>query len=146
MDTNTLTSPTAIYSKTITTAKTLEIGDVYRLPAHTKGLNLQANFTVGTTGTTVRAWVQTTIDKGVTWIDIANFYFTTAARKFTALSADAPFGTAAAPATALEAVLLTPLGNNLAVNGLLGDRIRTVVTTTGTYDASVLTVTATAIV
>jgi len=44
-------------------------------------INLQANFTVGTpapvstTGLSVTAWVQTTIDGGLTWIDATNFTF-----------------------------------------------------------------------
>jgi hypothetical protein len=39
---------------------------------------LQANFTFGSGGATVSAFVQTSFDGGETWPDAANFSFTTA--------------------------------------------------------------------
>src|SRR4051812_39161393 len=42
-------------------------------------LIVEAKFTYGAGGTTVTAWIQTTVDNGATWIDIMNFAFTTAA-------------------------------------------------------------------
>ena len=38
---------------------------------------IQANFTYGSGGTTAAVWVQTSLDGGTTWVDIANFAFTT---------------------------------------------------------------------
>ena len=41
-------------------------------------LGLEAEFDYGTGGTSVDAYVQTSFDMGVSWIDVAEFHFTTA--------------------------------------------------------------------
>lgn len=93
----------------------------------TKYLIAQAKFVYGSGGTTVNAYVQTSLDGGVTWIDIMNFSFTTA----TATKVSAVVMT-----TALAAVV-TPgdgaLTANTILSGLLGDRFRVKYVTTGTY-------------
>jgi hypothetical protein len=82
----------------------------YSLPGlNYESLSLQANFTYGSGGTTAKAWVQTTFDQGATWVDIANFAFTTSSGR--------------------RLYHLTPV----AVNGLLGSNLRVKLTTTGTY-------------
>jgi len=87
----------------------------------------QANLTYGSGGTTIDAYVQTSVDGGVTWTDIMNFNFTTAsARKFSSVNLMVALtgGTAATDAT---------LASNTVVNGLLGDRFRVKYKSTGTY-------------
>lgn len=90
-------------------------------------LVVQAKFLYGAGGTTVDAYVQTSIDGGVTWADIMQFNFTTAAA--TKISA-------IALSTALAAVVAPTdgtLASNLIVSGLFGDRIRLKYVTVGTY-------------
>jgi hypothetical protein len=99
----------------------------YSLPGlNYESLSLQANFTYGSGGTTVKAWVQTTFDQGVTWTDIANFAFTTAsARRLYHLTPVA--------VTSIATPTDGTLADNTAVNGLLGSNLRVKLTTTGTY-------------
>lgn len=91
---------------------------------------ISARFSYGSGGTSCKVWVQTSLDQGVTWVDIACFAFTTSsAHKMTNLSA------------ALEtANQLTPtdgaLADNTNVDSILGDRLRVKITTTGTYAGS----------
>lgn len=83
-----------------------------------------ANFDYGSSGTTVAAVIQTSLDQGQTWIDIIRFDFTTADRK-----AHAAVGlfAAGAPTT------LSSLGSEGKLDNVLGDRLRCKVTSTGTY-------------
>ena len=96
-----------------------------------KNISAFAVFDYGSGGTTAKAWIQTSFDKGVTWIDIINFAFTTAdLNKVAAVSANI----AATHATPTDAAL----ADNTINNGLIGDRIRLKVTTTGIYAATTL--------
>ena len=55
---------------------------------HISDIVFTAKFTYGSGGTTAKAYVQTTLDGGVSWIDIASFAFTTSsATKISALKA-----------------------------------------------------------
>ena len=86
-------------------------------------LTLFCNFTYGSGGTTCAVVVQTSLD-GTNWIDIARFDFTTAsAAKRCNLSGLTAVAIAAVAALASESVL----------DGILGDRLRAKVTSTGTY-------------
>lgn len=99
-------------------------------------LVLHANFTYGSGGTTAKVWVQTSIDGGVSWFDIANFAFTTAtAKKVSTVVIDptTPLTAGTTPASAA-------LADNTVLNGVIGDRIRALVTTTGIYAATTLVV------
>lgn len=91
-------------------------------------LTAEAKFLYGSGGTTVNAYVQTSLDKGLTWVDIMNFSFTTAAA-----SKISSVTTLIAPASQG----LTPgdgaLASNTIIQGVLGDRIRLKYITTGTY-------------
>lgn len=92
-------------------------------------LALEAILTVAGGGTTAVVWVQTSIDGGLTWFDIANFAFTnTTASKLSVVSMY--------PSTAFTAGT-TPgdaaLASNTVLNGIIGDRLRCKVTTTGTF-------------
>lgn len=87
-------------------------------------VTLEAVFSYGSGGTTCKAWVQTSFDGGTTWRDIAEFDFTTASR------------TAVANLSGLLSKAVTThnaLAAEGVVDGVLGDRLRVKVTSTGTY-------------
>ena len=88
---------------------------------------IQANFTYGSGGTTVSAWVQTSFDGGLTWVDATSFGFTTSSAKsifnLSGLTA------VIAPITPTDGSLLA----NTAVAGIIGSQWRVKYTTTGTY-------------
>lgn len=89
-----------------------------------QAVTLSARFTYGSGGTTCAAIVQTSLDQGATWIDIARFDFTTAsARKVANLS-----GLLSKAVTAIAALSVEGVSD-----GVLGDRLRAIVTSTGTY-------------
>ncbi len=125
-------------SRTITTALTAAVTDsvepraIYdcNLDHPIRGLTVEFIFTYGADGTTCKAWLQTSLDGGTTWIDIANGAFTTStASKVYNLSAATPVTTAATPTDG-------SLADNTCVDGILGDLFRVKTTTTGTYKTS----------
>lgn len=89
-------------------------------------LAVQATLTVASGGGTIDVYVQTSLDGGVTWIDIMNFHFTTS----TATKVSAVVTT-----TALAAAV-TPSDGSLAsgtiLSGLLGGYLRAKYTSGGT--------------
>ncbi len=118
-----------LISETITTALAAVIrGNTSGLYGM-KQLSVEANFVYGSDGTTVDVWIQTSLDGGSNWIDIAQFAFlTTSLRKV---------HTVVIPAVVATRTNVTPLdgtlGDNLIQDGILGDMIRAKLTTTGTY-------------
>lgn len=87
--------------------------------------SIEANFTAGSGGTSVKAIVETTFDQGVTWIEVARFAFTTSnATKVVNLSGLTPVTTVYAPVA---------LSDDAVKDGLLGPRFRASILTTGTY-------------
>lgn len=125
---NLLGSGTA--SLAITTAVTASLSPVVKLPSWTTGLTLYATFTYGSGGTSADCYVQTSFDGGVTWMDIAEFGFTTAsAKKVMTVIALVSVLT---PTTPGDGALTA----NTALSGFIGDRIRVKYTTVGTYAGS----------
>lgn len=92
-----------------------------------KGVTLQFNLIYGAGGTSIKAWIQTSLDGGENWIDIANFAATTAnfMRVYTLYSMT--------PVTAIYTPTDGTLADNTAVDGIIGEMLRAKVTTTGTY-------------
>jgi hypothetical protein len=90
-------------------------------------LTVWVNFDYGSSGTTVAAIVQTSLDQGDNWIDVIRFDLTTADRK-----AHATVGTFAAGA----ATTVAALASEGKLDNVLGDRIRAKITSTGTYAGS----------
>lgn len=92
------------------------------------GVSLIASFTYTSGGTTAKAYVQTSLDSGVTWQDIACFAFATAgATKRGHISRQQTLAIAA-PTTGTMA-------DDSMAQGYLGDRLRVAFTSTGTYGA-----------
>ena len=116
----------------VSTAVTAQLSPLMPLARLAQGAQkyilAQAKFSgYGAGGTNVTAYLQTSLDAGVTWIDIMSFQFTTAnATKVSKVGL----------ATALAAGV-TPTDGALTANtildGVIGDRLRVKYTTTGTY-------------
>lgn len=115
----------------ITTATTAQTGSIFQLrsgPVAATNMSLQATFTYGSGGTTADAWVQTSLDGGSTWSDVAHFSFaTTSLRTIMNVSS-----------TASVLATVTPtdggaLPANTAVAGIWGPLWRVKYTTVGTY-------------
>lgn len=97
-------------------------------------VSLQARLAYGSGGTTAKVYVQTSLDQGVTWIDVACFAFTTAgAVKVANLSGLTP---RTAPFVPTDGAL----ADDTVVDGILGDRLRARIIATGTYGSSVVSV------
>lgn len=95
------------------------------------GMTLLAEMVGGTGGTSIDAVVQTSLDGGTTWLDIARFtWANTASKKWCVLQ------NAAAKAVTSYAAL----GSEGVNDGLLGDRLRVVLTTVGTYSNTTVSV------
>jgi hypothetical protein len=126
-----LLPPTAI-----TTAVAAGLSNVLLTGNVVDAMTLQLSFVYGSGGTSADAYVQTSLDGGVTWIDIANSHFTTssAVKLYTLV-----FNT-------VNTTALTPtdgsLTANTAVSGVFGDRFRVKYVTVGTYAATTLGVVA----
>ena len=87
-------------------------------------VSLFAKFTYGSGGTSCTAVVQTSLNQGADWIDIARFDFATSnSQKSVNISAQAASAVAAVAALSSEGKL----------DGILGDRLRAKITTDGTY-------------
>lgn len=123
---------------TITTAVTASLSGT-SIIRNARALVLQAVFTYGSGGTSAKAWVQTSIDGGTTWFDIASFAFTTS-------SATRVYSLDTTAVTTIYTPTDATLTDNTVKNGLLGDRYRVKYTTTGTYAGdTTLSISATAI-
>ena len=91
---------------------------------------IQAAFVYGSGGTTLKAWVQTSLDFGVTWIDIYCFSVTqTSLVNVVNLSAQTAVTTSYVP---LDGTLTA----NTSKDGILGPMFRVKTTSTGTYAGS----------
>jgi len=94
-----------------------------------EALSLVARFVYGSGGTSLAAVVQTSVDGGTIWHDIARFDFTTAsATKYANLSG----------LTYKAAAALSALGSEGQNDGLLGPMFRAVITSVGVYAGGTL--------
>lgn len=95
-----------------------------------KYLVAEAQFVYGSGGSSLKAYVQTSLDQGVTWIDVMSFAFTTAtASKVSAVSSTVALAAAVTPTDG-------SLTDNTILNGLLGDQVRVKYVSLGTYAAT----------
>jgi hypothetical protein len=96
--------------------------------------SIEAQFAYGSGGASCKCWVQVSLDRGQTWIDIANFAFTTASGvKVINLSGLTPTLAAFTPTD-------TGMADNTALDGILGSLMRAKVTSAGSYSNSFLAV------
>jgi hypothetical protein len=121
---------TAALTDEVITSGTLADGSTGEYVDRLEGMNsatIQAKFDYGSGGTACLVIIETSINQGGDWIEVARFDFATAdAVKTVNLSA------AAAAAVASVATL----GSEGKVDGVLGDRLRAKITSTGTYAGS----------
>lgn len=96
-------------------------------PGDLRNLLLEAQFLYGSGGTSVDAWVQSSVDGGASWYDIANFHFTTAAAKKMANIS------MATPVTTFDTPGDGTLAANTVQDGTIGDKLRLKYTIVGTY-------------
>lgn len=110
-------------------------GTVFSKIGGMKYLVVESIFLYGAGGTTAKAYVQTSLNGGLTWFDIMCFAMTTAAASLAAsVSANISFDPDdSAPVYAPVAVVDGSLADNTCLNGILGDRVRVKYVTTGTY-------------
>ncbi len=113
------------------------IGEMYRLPFGTKSLSLLSKFVRAAGGTSTKVYLQTSLDVGVTWVDIAcHAFLITTATKATAVKNNIATAAAVTPADGA-------LADDTILDGLIGDRIRVKYIVAGTYSgASSITVSA----
>lgn len=122
-----------LLNQAITTAIALgQAGGQLQLNDAARSLCAQANFTYGSGGTTVDAYLQTSLDGGATWIDIAEFHFTTASARYVFnLSGLTPVTTEYTPTNG-------SLSANTAQDGILGPLFQVQLVTVGTYAGTTL--------
>jgi hypothetical protein len=120
--------------RTITTALTGEVitlnDDGDEFIEDLEGLlsaNIQLKFSYGAGGTNCKAYVQTSLDQGTSWIDVICVLFELASEtKIFNLSALTPKTTGVAPTDG-------SLTDDTSLDGVLGDMWRVKITSTGTY-------------
>jgi hypothetical protein len=96
-------------------------------------LCVEAEFAYGSGGTSCDAYLQTSLDGGSSFFDVANFHFTTSSTKAAFnLSSLTPV------TTQLTAFDNGSLASNTAVDGILGNHWRVIITSVGTYAATTL--------
>lgn len=119
----------SLIAQTVTTALTAqEYTAITGLTGMTECM-IEASFTYGSGGTTAIVKVQTSFDGGALWRDIARIDFaTTTVTKYLNLSARLSKAVTSYADLSAEGVF----------DGVLGDRLRAVLTTTGTYAGSTL--------
>lgn len=111
---------------TVTTAATTSCNPVTALTGM-QSLTVWLKLAYGTGGTTVKAYIQTSLDGGNTWEDVACWAPSNAnATKRWNFSALTPVTTPVAPTDGA-------MTDNTAQDGILGDRVRLKVVSTGTY-------------
>lgn len=87
--------------------------------------SISANFVWGSGGTSLKVIIETSLNQGATWLEVARIAFGTAsAEKVVNLSGLTPKTTAAAPGA---------LSDDACLDGILGDRFRCRILTVGAY-------------
>lgn len=121
---------TAVVTDSVITSGTSAAGVTQALIDRLEGMTavtVYCEFAYGSGGTTCAAIIQTSINQGSDWIDVARFDFTTAN------------GTKVANLSGLLSKAVTSvaaLGSEGVTDGVLGDRLRAKITSTGAYAGS----------
>jgi hypothetical protein len=117
-------------SRAITTALTSEAQTAITDLDGMTAVTLEANFAYGSGGTTANVIAQTSCDGGTAWRDVVRFDFTTATRVAYANLSGLTYKAVAT---------YSALGSEGQNDGLLCNRLRAVITSTGTYVNTTLT-------
>ncbi len=126
----------ALADRAITTAINEAQSPIVDLQGVT-AVTIQARLAYGSGGTSAKVYVATSLDGGITWVDVACLAFGAAgAVKVVNVSGLTPKGTPAIPTDGA-------LTDDTILDGILGDRLRARIVTTGTYANSVVSVRAT---
>lgn len=89
--------------------------------------NIQIRFSYGAGGTSGKCYIQTSLDQGISWIDVICFTFGLVSKTLVYnLSSLTPKTTGLAPSDG-------SLADDTVVDGVLGDRWRSKLTTVGVY-------------
>lgn len=127
----------ALLSAVITAAVTAQVGPVLQIRSPVgipTNVGIQVNFAYGSGGTSGTVWVQTSLDGGKTWCDVAAIALgLVSARQLANVSSLTPKTTAAA---ATDGTLAAGTVND----GIVGTQWRTKLTTVGTYAGTTLEV------
>jgi hypothetical protein len=95
-------------------------------------LSCQVRFAYGSGGTQANVYIQSSLDQGQSWFDVANIEFTTSSGlegiNLSGLNS----------VTTPTALTNLTLANNTSFNGPLGDRLQATVVSTGTYGGGTL--------
>lgn len=111
-----------------------QTGAVQQNLAGVTALSCQVRLLYGSGGTAVDVYIQTSLDQGQSWGDIANVHFTTAGTAaWINLSGLNSVGTPTAPVN-------QALASNTTFNGPLGDRLQAVVDSAGTYSGTLVSI------
>lgn len=121
----------------ITTAGTYTGTSVTGLES-VSSVTAQLRFEYGSGGTDARAYLQTSLDQGQTWIDLACVLFgiasETAVFNFTSSTPSLFSGSPPLPLVPTDGAL----SDDTAVDGIIGDRFRVKIVSTGTYATQTL--------
>ena len=116
----------------VTTAVTAQVGSTFQLrnaPGGTAPVGITVQGTVaGTLGTTMQWWLQTSVDGGTTWCDVASFSHASAGRVAGTVTSAPSAGVV--PAAVTDGSLASA-----SVVNLVGNWWRVKYTTTGTWTA-----------
>ena len=119
--------PAAVAGSAIATSLVAELANAGHITA-------QFTFDYGSGGVSATYWLQTTLDGGATWIDIACVQFTTAdAVKIVNIDAGGYVSPGYVPGDGV-------LAPGSVMDGIMGDRLRIKQTIVGTYAASTISV------
>ncbi|QCO15527.1 hypothetical protein D3869_09960 [Azospirillum brasilense] len=126
----------ALADRAITTAINEAQSPIVDLEGMT-AVTIQARLAYGSGGTTAKVYVATSLDNGLTWVDVACLAFGPAGGvKVVNVSGLTPKGIPVVPTDGA-------LADDTTVDGVLGDRLRARIVTMGTYSNSILSVRAT---
>jgi hypothetical protein len=132
----------ALLNVPVTTAVTAQVGPVLQVRSRNAAwptlITLQGTLTYTSGGTTATAWVQTSLDGGLTWNDLAAFGFATAAKRTVFNLNTVPVNTIIAQITSFTDGTLT--ADTAIAVPFFGSDFRVKYTTTGTYVGTVLRV------
>lgn len=127
-------SQSLVPTTTIAGAQTV-VTDPVLTPQGLRNVSVQSKLVYAAGGTTLKVYLQTSLDGGASWIDVAAHAFTTAsATKVSAVRGDVALAAAYVPTDGT-------LTDDTIKDGLLGDRWRVKYVVAGTYTgATTLTV------